>query len=88
MANGTNMPALTVENEELNIVEELKKDLEDEGADNEKYMKLAAAADMKYPCRGYGAILRDIAKEEAIHHKHIKMILEDMHAPTEDQKWM
>ena len=84
MANGTNMPAPTAENEELNIIEELKKDLEDEGADNEKYMKLAAAADAKYPCRGYGAILRDIAKEEAIHHKHIKMILEDMHVPIDE----
>ena len=79
MANGTDMSAVTAENHEMNIVEELKKDLEDEGADNEKYLKLAAAADMQYPCRGYGAILRDIAKEEAIHHKHIKMILEDMH---------
>ena len=79
MASGTDMSAVTAENQEMDIVEELKKDLEDEGADNEKYLKLAAAADMQYPCRGYGAILRDIAKEEAIHHKHIKMILEDMH---------
>lgn len=83
MANGTDMSAVTAENQEVDIVEELKKDLEDEGADNEKYMKLAAAADAKYPCRGYGAILRDIAKEEAIHHKHIKMILEDMHVAVQ-----
>ena len=83
MANGTDMSAVTAENKEMDIVEELKKDLEDEGADNEKYLKLAAAADMQYPCRGYGAILRDIAKEEAIHHKHIKMILEDMHAAVQ-----
>lgn len=83
MANGTDMSAVTAENQEMDIVEELKKDLEDEGADNEKYLKLAAAADKKYPCRGYGAILRDIAKEEAIHHKHIKMILEDMHAAVQ-----
>lgn len=88
MANGTNMPVAMNEGEEIDIVAELKKDLEDEEADNSKYMKLAAAADMKYPCRGYGAILRDIASEEATHHKHIKMILEDMHAPMEDQKWM
>ena len=83
MANGTDMSAVTAENKEMDIVEELKKDLEDEGADNEKYLKLAAAADMQYPCRGYGAILRDIAKEEAIHHKHIKMILEDMHVAVQ-----
>ena len=88
MAIGTNMPVAMNEEEELDIVAELKKDLEDEEADNGKYMKLAAAADMKYPCRGYGAILRDIAREEAVHHKHIKMILEDMHASMEDQKWM
>lgn len=83
MANGTDMSVMTAENQEMNIIEELKKDLEDEGADNEKYLKLAAAADMQYPCRGYGAILRDIAKEEAIHHKHIKMILEDMHVAVQ-----
>ena len=83
MANGTDVTTATAENQETDIIEELKKDLEDEGADNEKYLKLAAAADMKYPCRGYGSILRDIAREEAVHHKHIKMILEDMHASME-----
>lgn len=83
MANAMNETNLTDASEEIDVVSELKKDLEDEGADNEKYMKLAMAADKKYPCRGYGAILRDIAKEEAIHHKHIKMILEDMHEMAE-----
>lgn len=88
MANETNLPAAANAEEEIDIAAELKKDLEDEEADNNKYMKLAEAADMKYPCRGYGAILRDIAREEAVHHKHIKMILEDMHASAGDQKWM
>lgn len=83
MATTTNNATAMTETEEINITEELKKDLESEGADNEKYLKLAAAADMKYPCRGYGSILRDIAREEAVHHKHIKMILEDMHASME-----
>ena len=71
------------EAEEIDIVSELKKDLEDEASDHEKYMKLADAADEKYPCRGYGAILRDIAREEGVHHRHIKMILDDMHVPME-----
>lgn len=83
MATTMNNVTAMTETEEINIAEELKKDLESEGADNEKYLKLAAAADMKYPCRGYGSILRDIAREEAVHHKHIKMILEDMHASME-----
>ena len=83
MATTTNNAMAMTEAGEIDIVEELKKDLESEGADNEKYLKLAAAADMKYPCRGYGSILRDIAREEAVHHKHIKMILEDMHASME-----
>lgn len=83
MATTTNNTMAMTETGEINIAEELKKDLESEGADNEKYLKLAAAADMKYPCRGYGSILRDIAREEAVHHKHIKMILEDMHASME-----
>lgn len=81
MADTAVKPA--AEEEEINLAAELKKDLEDEENDNGKYMKLAMEADKKYPCRGYGAILRDIAKEEAIHHKHIKMILEDMHAEME-----
>lgn len=83
MATTTNNTTAMTETGEIDIAEELKKDLESEGADNEKYLKLAAAADMKYPCRGYGSILRDIAREEAVHHKHIKMILEDMHTSME-----
>lgn len=82
MTPTTNEIVPAVEAEQINIAEELKKDLESESSDNDKYMKLAAAADEKYPCRGYGAILRDIAREEKTHHKHIKMILEDMHVET------
>ena len=70
--------------EEIDFAAELKKDLEDEENDNGKYMKLAAEADKKYPCRGYGAILRDIAREESVHHKHLRMILEDMHSKMEE----
>lgn len=73
----------TTETGSIDIVAELKKDLESEGADNQKYMRLADAADEKYPCRGYGSILRAIAKEEETHHRHIKMILDDMHVPPD-----
>ncbi len=86
MANAVTMNNTALaqsEAEEMDLASELAKDLEDEGSDHEKYMKLADAADEKYPCRGYGAILRDIAREEAVHHKHIKMILDDMHVPME-----
>lgn len=65
--------------EELDIAAELKADYESEEADNDKYLKLAEAADKKYPCRGYGSILKEIAREEETHRRHIKMILEDMH---------
>lgn len=75
----TTINTTEIKPEEIDIAEELKKDYESEEADNGKYLKLAEAADMKYPCRGYGAILRDIAREEETHRKHIKMILEDMH---------
>ena len=71
---------------DIDIAAELKKDYESEEADNGKYMKLAAAADAKYPCRGYGSILRAIAKEEETHRKHIKLILEDMHMVAGDSK--
>ena len=62
----------------IGIKDELLQDHEDESSDVEKYMKLASAADEQFPCRGYGAILRGIAKEESQHRKHIKMILDDM----------
>ena len=82
MPNMTSGTALHTEDTDL--VAELKKDLEDEAGDHDKYLKLAMAADEKYPWRGYGAILRDIAKEEGIHRKHIQMILEDMHVGQEE----
>lgn len=66
------------EKTEINLKDELMKDHEAEMADNDKYMKLAAAADEMYLCRGYGSILRDIAREEEIHRKHIKAIIDDM----------
>lgn len=78
MTNGT-----AQHKEEINIVAELKTDLAEEAHDNEKYKKLAEVADEKYPHKGYGAILRDIAREEKTHHKHIQMILEDMQASME-----
>ena len=67
-----------IETEEVNLKEELEKDLEDEASDYDKYMKLADLAAAKYPGCGYDAILRDIAHEEKTHHKHIKAILADM----------
>lgn len=69
---------------EMDLKTELENAHEEENSDLEKYMKLAALADEHYPCRGYGAILRDIAKEESQHHKHIKMILDDMQSKMEE----
>lgn len=80
------IPTTEQPKEEIDIIAELKKDYESEEADNGKYMKLAAAADAKYPCRGYGSILRAIAKDEESHRRHIKLILEDMHVMTGDSK--
>lgn len=68
---------------DIDIIAELKKDLESEDGDHQKYIRLAEAADEKYPCKGYGSILRAIAREEESHHRHIKMMLEDMHAPPD-----
>lgn len=73
----------TVQTDSIDIIAELKKDIESEGADNQKYLSLAMAADEKYPCRGYGSILRAIAKDEETHHRYIKMILDDMHVPPD-----
>lgn len=71
------------EDEAIDFAEAIQQDIEDEEADNDKYMELAKLADEKYPCRGYGSILRTIAKEEAVHHKHLKAILEDIHKNLE-----
>ena len=76
MADSKNAVAAT--NTEVDLKAMLEEDHESEMSDHDKYMELAMIADEKYPCRGYGAILRDIAKEEEIHRKHIKAILEDM----------
>ena len=63
---------------EQDLKKALEADHESEMSDHDKYMKLAEMADEQYPCRGYGAILRDIAKEEEIHKRHIKSILDDI----------
>ena len=49
-----------------------------EEPDVDKYTKLAEVADKEYPDRGYGSILRDIAKEEASHKKLLSEIIEDL----------
>ena len=45
----------------------------EEGSDMEKYKALAESAPEKY-----APILRDIAKEEAAHRRHLEKIQEDM----------
>lgn len=62
------------------IIGALTKDVTDEESDHEKYMKLAEALEEKFPSRGYGGIIKDIAHEEAIHRAHIHDILADMGA--------
>ena len=49
-----------------------------EETDVDKYTKLAEVADKEYPDRGYGSIIRDIAKEEASHKKLLSEIIEDL----------
>lgn len=66
-------------NKEDTLLDLLQEDVEAEESDNEKYLKLANHADQEYPDRGYGSILRDIAKEENIHHKHLIDIINDIH---------
>ena len=66
------------------IIEALSEDVDDEGADYEKYTKLAEALKEKFPNRGYGGIIMDIAWEEKTHHDHIKHILTDMGADEEE----
>ena len=76
------------ENEEMNLKEKLEEALTDEENDADKYTNLADYAKVKYPDCGYGQILKDIAHEEQIHHKHIRAILDDMKKKETESKWM
>ena len=69
--------------EEMTFEEMLREDLDDEGNDHAKYMKLADQADIEYPDRGYGSILRQIAIEEIHHRKHLANIIHDIHKHEE-----
>ena len=60
------------------LIDKLKTALEEEKEDAEKYMGMAATAEEKFPGAGYDGILRDIAREEMKHHKHLQEIIHDM----------
>ena len=66
------------------IISVLTRDARDEESDHDKYMKLADELDNNFPDRGYGGIIRDIAGEEETHRAHIRDILKDIGADTED----
>lgn len=68
------------------IIKALTEDVDDEDADYDKYTKLSEALNEKFPHRGYGAIIRDIAHEEMMHQHHIKCILKDMGADEEEKE--
>lgn len=56
----------------MSFVEKIKEYIEEEKADCNKYKELAETAPEKY-----APIIRDIAREEATHHKHLEEILAD-----------
>ena len=66
------------EKKEPSLEDLIGEDLEAEKYDHDKYIELAKQADCEYPERGYGSILRDIAKEEGQHRKHLTAILRDI----------
>ena len=66
------------------MLKKLETALEDEKADAEKYMEMAAEAQEIAPDAGYDGILRDIAREEMTHHRHLQAIMADMRAHAGD----
>ena len=62
------------------IIDTLLADAEEENSDHEKYMKLYEALEEKFPDKGYGCIIRDIAEEESLHRCHIQHILKELGA--------
>lgn len=77
-----------MEENAANFSKELENDLNSEASDVEKYMNLADHAKALYPNCGYDSILRTIAHEEQIHHKHIRAILDDIKKKETESKWM
>ena len=66
------------------MVKKLQEAIEDESADVEKYTEMAETAAAAYPETAYAAVLRDIAREEGVHKRHLEEILSDMHAGEGD----
>lgn len=60
----------------------IKQDIADEARDHNKYMELASKA----PTEKARKILTDIAREESIHHKYLKEILNDRVCTPEDEE--
>ncbi|MBQ2552997.1 MAG: hypothetical protein II563_09165 [Treponema sp.] len=56
----------------MNFSTKLKEYIEEERSDNDKYLELASLAPEKY-----APIIRDIAKEERSHARHLEEILAD-----------
>lgn len=65
----------------MDIRKMVEESIQDETNDVEKYTKMSEALKEKYPCKGYWAVLRDIASEEGVHKKHLDMILSKLPAP-------
>lgn len=62
----------------MDLRDMVKESIQEEENDAEKYIKMEMMALEKYPCKGYDAILRDIAREERVHKRHLESILADM----------
>ena len=69
----------------MDIRKMVEESIQDETNDVEKYTKMSEALKEKYPCEGYWAILRDIAREEGVHKKHLDMILSKLPSPEPDE---
>lgn len=69
----------------MDLRDMIKESIQEEENDAEKYVKMEMMALGKYPCKGYDAILRDIAREERVHKRHLESILADMPAVEEDE---
>lgn len=63
---------------EKTLLEQIEEAMTEESADTKKYLDMAAVAQKSYPKKGYGSVLRDIAKEESVHHRHLQAILSDI----------
>lgn len=74
----TNWSDIETEKENISLKDKLLQSFYDECDGVKEYNGLSKEMEVMYPNKPYGHILKDMAKEEGIHMRHLHDILSDM----------